>query len=172
MKYFTPELYARLQDFRSDEAMDAADAAWEKATQRYRRHLRRIWPELPETLRSLLDNVYLHDADVLSMGEQGETFLIVLRLDVPPNELLILKYTLAERAVIRTAAFSTANHAGPMQWMYDEVGLLRGKKAGCTHSILFSNGWEVELRLRGLEVVRAQTVYPLPVTAEALPESA
>ena len=30
MKYFTPERYIALQDFSSDDAMDAADAEWDQ----------------------------------------------------------------------------------------------------------------------------------------------
>lgn len=165
MKYFTPELTKRLQDFSSDAAMDRADAAWDKAAQRYRRHLKRILPELPRGCRFLLENFYLHDADVLSMGQRGQTFLVTLRLDVPPKELLILNYHLIEQAAINMAALDPKSEGGPVQWMYDEVDFVRGKKQGCTHSILLSNGWVVDLRLGDVRVVRAQTLYPVPGTA-------
>ena len=46
MKYLTPELYLRLQ-LPDQVEMDAADAAWDKAVQRYDRRLKAIWPELP-----------------------------------------------------------------------------------------------------------------------------
>lgn len=171
MKYFTPELYGKLQDFSSDAVMDRADAAWERATQSYRRRLTRIRPELPRGIRSLLENFYLHDADVLGMGERGQTFIVTLRLEAPPNELLILNYHLTDSAVINPAAFAPRIPCAAIQWMYDEVDLVRGKNGVCTHSILFSNGWEAVLRLRDVRVLRTQTLYPVP-TEQMGPASA
>src|SRR5207244_827640 len=75
MKYFTPDLYQRLQDFSSDAAMDAAEAAWEGVRRRYQRYLRRLFPTLPRGLKGLLEKFYLHDAEVLSMGEHDKTFV-------------------------------------------------------------------------------------------------
>ena len=68
--------------------MDAADTAWEEAVERYEAYLQTIRPDLPASVRQLLDGFYLHDANVLSMGRQGNTFIIVLQLDVPPHDLL------------------------------------------------------------------------------------
>jgi hypothetical protein len=130
MRYFTPERYLALQDFSSDDAMDAADAAWEAAAQRYRRLLKRVLPALPQGLRSLVSDFYLHDADVLGMGRQGETFVLVLRLEVPPRELLVLTYRLTAAAVIKEHAFPAQRSSGPVQWLYDEVGTVPGKR-GC-----------------------------------------
>src|SRR5437867_3269026 len=159
MKYFTPELHQRLQDFSSDQAMDAADAAWEQARRRYQRQLKRLLPSLPRGLRAFLENFYLHDADVLSMGEQGKTFVMVLRLDVPPKELLVLNYRLTAPAVINRAALPSHN-GGPVQWMYDEVIQVPGRRPSFTHSILLSNGWEIILHLAEVRVVRVRTIYP------------
>lgn len=178
MKYFTPELYQRLQDFSSNEAMDVADAAWEQARKRYQRLLKRIWPKLPLGLRSLQENYYLHDADVLSIGREGCTFLMVLRLEVPPKDLLVLTYKLIEDAVIHTAGLPGHRSSGPVQWMYDEVGLVRSAHPNCVHSILLSNGWEAVLRLSDVQVARVQTVYPVPgtilvpVSSSVVPQSA
>lgn len=178
MKYFTPELYMRLQDFSSDEVMNAADAAWEQARQRYHRLLKRIWPRLPSGMRFLQENFYLHDADVLSMGREGHTFVMVLRLDVPPKDLLILNYHLTEDAVINTSTLLGRDSSGPVQWMHDEAGLVRGSHSCCTHAILLSNGWEVVLRLSDVQGMRVQTVYPapetilVPVAASVVPQPA
>ncbi len=49
MKYFTPELYLRLQE-RDSAAMDAADSAWNDAVERYDRSLQTILHELPASL--------------------------------------------------------------------------------------------------------------------------
>src|SRR2546425_205869 len=93
MKYFTPELCSSLQNF-DEAAMNAADAAWEDAVQRYDSYLHVIRPELAESVRQLLDGFYLHDANVLSMGQRGDDFVVVLQLDVPPHDVLTISYNL------------------------------------------------------------------------------
>jgi hypothetical protein len=160
MKYFTPEKYLRLQDFSSDAAMDAAEKAWEQARLRYQRHLKKILSRIPRSLRALLEAHYLHDAEVLSMGQQGKTFVIVIRLDAPPREQLILSYQLTEEALIHKGVLPTPNGDRPMRWLYDEIGVTAGKKPSTSQAILFSNGWEVHLRFRNLHVVSIHAVYP------------
>lgn len=59
MKYFTPELYARLQDDTSDAAMDGAEAAWDRVREGYRRPLKRVLPNLAQGLRLLVQDYYL-----------------------------------------------------------------------------------------------------------------
>ncbi|HYT92250.1 MAG TPA: DUF4085 family protein, partial [Gemmataceae bacterium] len=100
MNYFTRERYLALQNF-DDDAMSAADADWESAVERYESYLQSIRPQLPESVRQLLDGFYLHDARVLSMGQRGETFVISLQLDPPPHELLTLTYTLAGQPEVK-----------------------------------------------------------------------
>ena len=58
-----------------------------------------------------------------------------------------------------------------MQWMYDEIGWVSGEKQYATHSILFSNGWEVELHLRDVAVSAAHTLVPVSST-EPVPATA
>jgi hypothetical protein len=164
MKYFTPELYLALQDFSSDEAMDTADANWEAAAKRYRRTLRRLLPSLPRGLRSLVEDFYLHDADVLGMGRHGKTFVMVVRLEVPPRELLVLNYRLTAEVVIQEHTGDPGERNGPVQWLYDEVGAVPGKSGCWSHSILLTNGWEVQLRLSDVAIVRTESVYPGPET--------
>jgi hypothetical protein len=47
-----------------------------------------------------------------------------------------------------------------------------------SHAILLSNGWEIQLRLTEVDVVRAESVYPgpetllVPVSSAAVPRSA
>lgn len=111
MNHFTRERYLALQE-RGDDARDAADAAWAKAVDRYDASLQTIRPEMPETVRELLDGFFLHDARVLSMGRRGDTFLISLQLDVPPNELLTITYTLAGAPEIKQDLFPWATAGG------------------------------------------------------------
>ena len=74
--------------------MDTADASWEEAVEAYARRYEAIQAELPATVRDLVERYYLHDADVLSMGQDGDTFVISLHLECPPREVLVLLYTL------------------------------------------------------------------------------
>lgn len=157
MKFFTLELMERLASL-DDAVADAADAEWEDAVTRHEEQLQAIRPHLPPSLCYLWDNFYLHDADVLSLGRQGQTFVIVLRLEVPPRELLILNYQLAEEPLINPEALPLEGRGSPVQWMYDELGLLPDQTEVSTHTILFSNGWEVQLRLRDVQVIAAQTL--------------
>ena len=59
--------------------------------------------------------------------------------------------------------------------MYDELDVNEesGQKV-FTQSILFSNGWEVQLRFRDVEVVIVEPIYPVPAPAPspALPRTA
>jgi hypothetical protein len=140
MKFFTPERYLRLQDFSSNTAMNASEQDWERAAVRYRRHLERLRPELPASFRALLRKYHLHDAQVLSMGRRDHSFVIVLCLNPPPQQVLILTYQLAGPAIIRTAAFPAEHRTLHTDWLYDEIQPVRGKEASWTHAILFSNG--------------------------------
>ena len=161
MKYFTPKLYAALQDS-DDHAMDAADAAWQKAVDRYERRLCKIRPTLPRSLRCLLDDLYLHDANVLSVARNGDKFVIVLELEVPPKDLVVVTYTLAGTPDIDFAALPPEHCTTHPLWMYDEVDVTPKKLY--SHEILFSNGWHMRLRFRAVDVVVAHSlVQPEPL---------
>jgi len=145
MNYFTREHYLALQQ-PGDDAMDTADAAWAEAVERYDTYLQTIRPEMPEAVRELLDGFYLHDARVLSMGRPGDTFVISLQLDVPPNELLTITYVLAGSPEITQALFPWATADATPAWLHEEIALIRaGNQVHFVHSILFSNGWELRL---------------------------
>ena len=163
MKFFTPELIAQLNST-DDAVADAADAAWDAAVDRHDDQLQALRPQLPAGLLSLLEGYFLHDASVLSMGQQGQTFVLVLRLDVPPHELLILTYQLAAEPRINREALYPETRCNYIQWLYDEVSWTAGDPGYATHNILFSNGWEVELHLRDVQVTAAQTLIPVPTS--------
>jgi hypothetical protein len=170
MKFFTPELYTRLQASGPDE-MDAADAAWEQAADRYDQRLRTIRPALPDSLRHLLEDYYLHDADVLTMGREGHTFVMALQLETPPRKLLIITYTLAGEPIIEPASLPPEHCSPRVQWLCDEIDLVDGEKPHFTHDILLSNGWHVQLSFRDVHVVEAQALLPrqAPVSAMSQP---
>src|SRR5947209_6519500 len=119
MNYFTRDRYLALQD-PHEGAMDAADADWEAAVAAYDVHLQRLRPEMPESVRQLLDGFYLHDARVLSIGQRGEAFVISLRLDIPPNDLLTIFYNVSGRVVVTQELFPWAKETDPIvDWIYD-----------------------------------------------------
>jgi hypothetical protein len=171
MKYFTPERYIRLQD-REPAAMDAADAVWESISQRYDAYLQTILPDLPPSVRRLLDGYYLHDAEVLSAGRQGDAFLLLLQLDAPPNELLSITYTLTADPLIDRSALPLEHRSPRMAWQYEELEKC-GDGAGehYLHSILFSNGWEIRVPFREVHLATVQPIYPCPHQAVPLPSS-
>jgi len=175
MNYFTRARYLALQE-RGDDAMDAADAAWAEAVARYDAYLQSIRPEMPETVRELVDGFYLHDARVLSMGRRGDTFVISLQLDVPPSELLTITYTLSGAPDIKQDLFPWATSGAAPAWLYEEIELVHeGERSRFVHSILFSNGWELRLPFREVRVATAYPTFPYPRTPEPVsptPQSA
>jgi hypothetical protein len=177
MNYFTPERYLALQQ-RGDDAMDAADAAWEEAVERYDAYLQTIRPEMPESVRELLDGFSLHDARVLSMGRRGDTFVISLQLEAPPNELLTITYMLAAAPEVKQDLFPWATTGATPAWLYEEIELIREReRSHFVHSILFSNGWEARLPFREVHLATAYPTFPLPraprfVNPTSAPQSA
>ncbi len=169
MNYFTRKRYLALQE-RGEDAMDTADAAWDGAVGQYEAYLQTIRPELPEAIRELLDGFCLHDARVLSMGRRGDTFVVSLQLDVPPNELLTITYRLAGDPDIRQQLFPWATAGAAPAWLYDEIELVRdGDRGHFVHTILFSNGWEVRLPFREVHLATAYPTFPSPRTPHPVP---
>lgn len=162
MKYFTPDRYVRLQD-REPAAMDAADAAWTDAAERYEGYLQTILPELPPPVRQLLEGYYLHDAEVLSAGRQGDTFVLLLQLDVPPNDLLSIIYTLAAEPIIDRSVLPAEHRSAHMSWQYEELEICgSGDTRHYRHAILFSNGWEIQVPFRDVRLATVKPIYPCP----------
>jgi hypothetical protein len=171
MNYFTRERYLSLQE-RGDDAMDAADAAWADAVEQYDAYLQTIRPEMPESVRELVDGFYLHDARLLSMGRRGDTFVISLQLDAPPNELLTITYSLAGAPEIKQDLFPWATAAAAPSWLYEEVDLVRdGERSHFVHSIFFSNGWEIRLPFRQVQVSTAYPTFPYPRAAKPVSQA-
>ena len=160
MKYFTPELYARLQLPGRDD-MNAADAAWDHAVDQYEEQLQRVRPHVGESVRRYLDGCYLHDATLLSMAKQGSNFLMTLRLDAPPHDLILLTFANVSEPNLNKQALPRELQAQPTRYLFNEVDLVsRNGPARLEESILFSNGWELRISYSDVQVSLAQPVYP------------
>ena len=106
MKYFTPELFIRMQDLRDE----AAIREWEQVSREYADTLSLIAPQLPSPARQFAKQVKLHDADVLSMTQLKDTLSITVQPELSAD-VLILSYSLVESPVINRAAFPPATAA-------------------------------------------------------------
>src|SRR5262249_24183377 len=143
MKYFTPELLARYASDNDEEA-DQAAVEWEKRCEQYQLYLATVEEELPQGFKDLYARYYLHDARVLTMGRHDHTFVITLRLDPPPCQLVTLTYELsAEPHIVQDALPHELRSAcDGVEWQYAEIERLPGDPPTWKHSILLSNGWE------------------------------
>jgi hypothetical protein len=160
MKFFTRDLFERTQS--ADETiLDTAEAEWEAALQSYEEHLQALVPALPAHLRAFQE-LLLHDALVQSIGRQGNQFLIILRKDIPPRDLVILNYELEGEPVLEPFARHPRDWSRPTAFNFDEFDILHeGGRTLYVQEIVFGNGWLLRLRFRDLRLTRAAPVYPL-----------
>jgi hypothetical protein len=178
MNYFTPELLLAYGS--EDEATwKEGEARWEEASDRYRAYLDTVKGAFPPGLRRIEESYYLHDATVQGMGSREGTFLVVLRLDTPPHSLLTFTYDLTAAPVVRADALpAELRTRGPApEWLYDEIEKAEGEPPTWRQSILFSNGWEVTLNFRDVQVEEWHALLPVPRDGTAasqapLPQSA
>jgi len=163
MKYFTPELIDLLSSS-DDDVVDAAEVEWERRLEHYERDLQLIEPELPPHIREF-NGLLLHDARVYSLARQGDRLIIVLRKDIPPRDLVVITYALTEEPLIDREALSPKERSPVMDYLYNEFRLVQdGASRIFEESILFGNGWEVQLRFRDVQFTLAEPIYPLPGT--------
>jgi hypothetical protein len=160
MKYFTPSLIERYGSLDTSVA-DAADAEWEDALARYDSYLQGLDPELPQHIREF-SRLLLHGAIVWSIARQRDKLIMVMRKDVPPQDTVILAYTLVGEPVINKEALSPEHRASVMAYQYDEFERIEeGGQEFYSQSIILANGWEMSLRFSDVQVTLAEPVYPL-----------
>lgn len=164
MKYFTPELLARFAS-KDERTASAASATWERAQQKYLKHLRAIKTKLPAKFRSLLERFYLHDASVLSIvGEKS--LYVFLEPDEAEPESLLLIYKLAKDPVILHHPI-LEEPGTPLQWQYDEITIEKQAPSPIfRHDILFTSGRELKIRFHGFDWKTGKKI--LAPTAEPL----
>ena len=171
MKFFTPERYLQLGNLGDEQAFLTAQQQWEEALTAYDKHLQAIRKELPRSLRSLVESVYLHDARVLTMHQIDQEFFITLQPPSDPDRLVVIGYSLVEEPRVEQAVLPAERRREPIEWLYDELTLDRPEgprglpappgKPTLRHNILLSNGWEVKLRFRSVWVKRPIRVVPV-----------
>lgn len=158
MKYFTPELLNRVRSA-DDDVADAADDEWERAIKRSNRRWRRIRSAVPEGVRRFEDApICLHDAEVLGMGREGDTFVWLLETEPPSSKPVVLTFTLEEAPTVQTGTLTNARQGRPIYWYYEEWDLDRRKRP--TLEVLLSNGWVVKLVFRDFHYLVAEPILP------------
>lgn len=157
MKYFTPELLAR---YASDDpaVAGAADAEWESANDRYGQLLLQLEPELPANIREF-NSLLLHDALVQSLARENGRLIMILKKDILPREIVILRYELEEEPVLLPFEQNPRDWQKPTHFNFDEFDREQGQTI-YTQSIVFSNGWELRLRFRDVHVTIAEPWIP------------
>src|SRR5438445_166855 len=114
MKYFTQELIVRGQSD-DDKVLNEVECLWDEACDRYVTYLASIKAQLPPGLRHRVDSYYLHDAVIQGMGFQGNSFVIIVQLDTPPQSIITFTYDLVdEPSIMRDTLPSEHRYTGPI----------------------------------------------------------
>jgi hypothetical protein len=158
-----PDLIIRGQS--SDpKVVGEVEAEWEILCEEYQAYLASIQDRFPPGLRNVFDSYYLHDADVHGIGVTEGQIVFYLQLDTPPQSLLTFRYDLVEepRIVRDVLPENLRDKSVIKQWQYDEVELVGGAPPTWRQSILLSNGWEVTLHFRDVQVEEVEAILPAP----------
>ena len=99
------------------------------------------------------------------MGRQAGNFVLALRLETPPRDFLVLTYSLLEPPNIGPTGLPRQYQSSKVQWLFDEIDLVRNGELAYTQSILLSNGWQVQLSFREVQAVAVQALLPEPVAS-------
>jgi hypothetical protein len=169
MKYFTPELIAA---YGSDDPVTwkQAESGWDAVCEQYNTYLASLKPAFPPGLRHIEDNYSLHDSVIRGMGRREKTFVIVLQLDTPPQPLLTFTYDMVEEPIIQREVLPAEYRStgGHIDWQYDEIEKARDQPLSWRQSILLSNGWEIVLHFRDIQVNEVQALIPAPRESAAM----
>lgn len=158
MKYFTFELLNRFRSEDEDVSALAHDE-WEEALKRSRRREGRIKGALAEGAQRFVDeHVCLHDARLLNMGRQGDTFVMILEMEPPSRDLVILTFTVDGELRIADTPLVGKSGSDFVTWMYEEWDLDRRQR--CCFEVLLSNGWVVKLHFRDFQFLIVEQVMP------------
>jgi len=141
VRYFTPELYLKLQS--SDEkTLHAGAQGWERAIEAYARHLEKIRAQLPPEVLAFGQSNF-HDWRLLMFWPDAYG-------EAPANGLIMLLQHRKDIAVLSYSLTTLVERIDPprewdmpldrVYWLYDELDLgARGTKS-FTHRILLTDG--------------------------------
>jgi hypothetical protein len=144
-----------------------ANVQWENAVQQYHAQLTdriQASTEQSSEVRRLIRLGSLHDAEVLQIGTtEGRRLVVVLREENRAGTLL-LTYSLVDNPAILRGVLPPEHQSLPRMWLYDELDredeTLEVTHAGRSsqfpvfrHSILMSDGIELQLRFYRIEVL-------------------
>jgi hypothetical protein len=163
MKNFTADLISR---FGADDpsVYAPAEEEWDQVCERYASYIDSIKGQMAAGLRCIEEKYLLHDARIQAMGRKDHSFLITLQLDTPPQSIVTFTFDLVDGPVIDATALplELRSSGAVVDWQYDELELLPGEPPTWSWSILLSNGWEVKLLFRDVQVQELQAMIPAP----------
>ncbi len=173
MKYFKPELLARCRS-RDDDLAESAAKEWEEAVAAYQARFNAVFPRLPSEVGGLCSRFSLHDAKMLgaAFGTEKALFGILLQLERSSGhtgKVLELNYQPVagpnSGVVVKTNASRQGGSRQEVWVLYDEFDFDE-EHGFFTHSLLLTDGREIEVRFTNLTVRLLDEV----VTPVHLPE--
>jgi hypothetical protein len=104
------------------------------------------------------------------MGWREGAVVIVLQLDTPPHSLLSFTYELVDPPRIDPHVLPEAarSRGELVEWQYDEIEKVAGEPTTWRQAILLSNGWELVVHFRDVQVAEMQAILPPPSIAAGL----
>lgn len=156
MKYFTPERYAR-GNSEDERDLEGIEDEWDRVIEKYNRRWAKIQNAFPEAVRRFEDErVCLHDAELLEMVRDEARLVLVLRLEPPRTEVVVLTFNLSGPLTIQTDTLPKRHHRDRIFWLYEEFDLDR--RRNCRLEVLFSNGWVATIRFTDFQYVLGEPV--------------
>ena len=158
MKYFTPKLFARGNS--PDVAVvRGIESEWESAIKRYRRRWNKIKSAFPRGVRRFEEaGICLHDAKLIHMAQEDMRFIMVLEMEQPARNLVVLTFTLTAEPEIKSSEIQPRLRSQRAIWLYEEFDLDRDRR--CCFEVLLSNGWTLRLRFRDFQFMLARVLRP------------
>jgi hypothetical protein len=162
MNYFTPELLKRYGSL-DDDFADAAAVEWEKVSKAYRKHFSAIKPNLPRNVRGFVRKYYMHDARLMTMafGDERRYITFLFQLSGRGRRALQLTYWLVGKQEV---IMMERSQSVEVEWLYDEIELVKGPTPVFRHCILMTGGVEFRLTFSKLDVFPFQELSTTPRT--------
>jgi hypothetical protein len=181
MRYFTPELYVQ-GNSEDPDLVDQTEVEWERAIKRYRRHYKKIAPQLPDALRNFHDRCCLHDADVFGPARLSlqtipwgfqDVVIVVQNINTlfaeHLNTLTFLQYAVTAEPVVTVPFPHEVFRTGQPIWLYDEIDVVEPDVF--SHEIFISDGRVVKVLFREFRYQFAPLVGPQDAaTSQVLPQ--